>query len=79
MPPGDILLIAKRGLYRERCKPLLSVWDAICISKSRYIYPQENEGKAGQDPGQKDDRKQEQPLVVFISIIRYSAALRKAE
>ena len=29
----------------------------------------EDEGKADQDPGQKNDRKQEQPLVVFIVVL----------
>ena len=41
----------------------------ICPSKSRQVYTQENEGDAGQDPGQKDDRKQEQPLVVFVVVL----------
>ena len=38
----------------------------ICVSKPRQVYAQEDAGDAGQAPGQKDDRKQEQPLVVFL-------------
>ena len=41
----------------------------ISVSKPRQVYAQEDEGDAGQDPGQKDDRKQEQPLVVFVVVL----------
>ena len=40
----------------------------ICLSKPRQVYAQENEGDASQDPRQEDDRKQEQPLVVFVVV-----------
>ena len=65
---GDILLIAKRGLYHERYKPLLSVRETSLFLKSRQVHAQEDEGKAGQDPGQKNDRKQENRLVVFVVV-----------
>lgn len=42
---------------------------SICLSKSRYIYPQENEGKASQDPGQANDWEQEDHLVIFIVVL----------
>lgn len=40
----------------------------ISVSKPRQVYAQEDEGNTGQDPGQKDEQKQEQPLVVFIVV-----------
>ena len=33
------------------------------------VHTQEDEGKAGQDPRQKNDWKQEQPLVVFVVVL----------
>ena len=41
----------------------------ICASKPRQVYAQEGQSNAGQDPGQKDDWKQEQPLVVFVVVL----------
>ena len=41
----------------------------ICLSKPRQVHAQENEGDASQDPRQEDDRRQEQPLVVFIVVL----------
>ena len=41
----------------------------ICISKPRQVYAQEGQSNAGQDPGQKDDWKQEQPLVIFVVVL----------
>ena len=41
----------------------------ICLSKPRKIYAQEDEGNTGQDPRQKDDRKQEDRLVVFVVVL----------
>ena len=41
----------------------------MCFSKPRQVHAQKDEGNASQDPRQKDDRKQEDRLVVFVVVL----------
>ena len=59
----------KKGWYQNVIPPPFERPGNKSILKSRQVYAQENKGKAGQDPGQKNDWKQEQPLVVFIVVL----------
>ena len=59
----------KKGWYQNVIPPPFERPGNKSILKSRQVYAQENKGKASQDPGQKNDRKQEQPLVVFIVVL----------
>ena len=69
MPPGDILLIAKRGLYHERYKPLSHVWETVLFLKFRQIHAKEDEDNTGQEPGQKKGREQEDRFVIFVVVL----------